>query len=56
MTSFVPCTDSFPRPVVARPSKKKALGPLPASLLQQIIKRTVIKIAGPATELVNTPR
>jgi len=59
MNSFVPCTASYPRPLAPLSSvkpKKHGLGPLPTSLLQQIIKRTVTKIAGPGTDLVDTPR
>ena len=56
MNPFVPCTASYPRPLVSIQPKKSGLGPLPTSLLTQIIKRTVTKIAGPGTDLVPTPR
>jgi len=56
MNSFVPCTASYPRPLAPLKPKRQGLGPLPTSLLQQIIKRTVTKIAGPAVDLVPTPR
>jgi hypothetical protein len=56
MNSFVQCIASYPRPIVSTVPKKRGLGPLPSSLLTQIIKRTVTTIAGPTTHLIYTPR